>query len=123
MSIRNLLRTTRSNYGLQLASLLYRLTSVRRYSTNTDNSSEAQANNIQTNVNDSNESPSMNARSNSFANRRRVIRDGVENQTPSQTIDQKSVPLPSSMLRNWEKSPKKLQLNIWKGGLKDYYFF
>lgn len=129
MSVRNLLRTSRSNYGLQFASL-YRLTSIRRYSTNVG---ETQANNIQanaslkdkpiTNTSDTNESSSMNAgRSNSFANRRRAIRDRIENQTLSRTLDQKSVPPPSSMLRNWENSPKKLHLNFWKGGLENYYY-
>ncbi|CAB4441563.1 unnamed protein product [Rhizophagus irregularis] len=44
MSIQNLLRTSRSNYGLQFASL-YRLTSIRRYSTKVD---VIQVNNIQT---------------------------------------------------------------------------
>ncbi|CAB4376748.1 uncharacterized protein OCT59_018861 [Rhizophagus irregularis] len=119
MSIQNLLRTSRSNYGLQFASL-YRLTSIRRYSTNVD---ETQANNIQTNANvkdkpitntSDTKSYSMNAgRSNSFANRRRA-RDRIENQTLSRTLDQRSVPPPSSMLRNWENSPKKLHLNFWK---------
>ncbi|PKY15007.1 hypothetical protein RhiirB3_401007 [Rhizophagus irregularis] len=67
MSIQNLLRTSRSNYGLQFASL-YRLTSIRRYSTKVD---VIQANNIQMNasVKDKPITNTSDTKSYSFANR------------------------------------------------------
>ncbi|RIA92496.1 hypothetical protein C1645_65497 [Glomus cerebriforme] len=120
MSIRNisiyLLRTSRSNYDWKFASL-YRLTSRRGYSTSADNSVETQANNIKTHdsanetITKTNESPSVNIRkSNSFANRRRPNRE-VNGINPSQTVKQ-TVPLPSSLLRTWEKSEEMLHLNF-----------
>ncbi|POG76752.1 hypothetical protein GLOIN_2v1871918 [Rhizophagus irregularis DAOM 181602=DAOM 197198] len=76
MSIQNLLRTSRSNYGLQFASL-YRLTSIRRYSTKVN---VIQANNIQMNasVKDKPITNTSDTKSYSFANRRRAIR-GLKN--------------------------------------------
>ncbi|UZO16652.1 uncharacterized protein OCT59_008033 [Rhizophagus irregularis] len=76
MSIQNLLRTSRSNYGLQFASL-YRLTSIRRYSTKVN---VIQANNIQMNasVKDKPITNTSDTKSYSFANRRRAIRDRIE---------------------------------------------
>ncbi|GBC42897.2 alpha/beta hydrolase protein [Rhizophagus irregularis DAOM 181602=DAOM 197198] len=67
MSIQNLLRTSRSNYGLQFASL-YRLTSIRRYSTKVN---VIQANNIQMNasVKDKPITNTSDTKSYSFANR------------------------------------------------------
>ena len=114
MSIRSpsiyLLKSSGSNYRFPSASLC-RLTSRRGYSIKVDNPTETQANNIQTHT-DTNESITNNGSSStdtekrsSFANRRRVIRE-------VQPVQQKSVPSPSSMLRNWEKSEKRLPLNF-----------
>jgi hypothetical protein len=109
MSIRSSIYLLRSNYYLQFASFC-RLISRRGYSTEADNPVETQANNnIQhasaNGLITNNENSSTDTKRISFANRRRANRE-------VQPVQQNSVPSPSSMLRNWEKSEKRLPLNF-----------
>jgi hypothetical protein len=53
-----------------------------------------------------NESSSTDTKRNSFANRRKAANREI------QPVQQNSVPSPSSMLRTWEKSEKRLPLNF-----------
>ncbi|CAG8457519.1 16469_t:CDS:2 [Funneliformis caledonium] len=121
--IRNLstyLRVTGLNYDLQVAKSLYRLTSRRSYSNEADASAEMQVNDTQKsssqdgviepdiNGNSSKLNTNIEGRS-SFANRLKAKRAISMNQT--QTGQQRQVPLPSSMLRNWEKLDERLPLN------------
>ena len=125
--IRSLSRVSGSNYDLQFARSLYRLSSRRSYSKEADEFVEVQVNDTQKSASqddvieslrdnlaeaqeqaDNNGSSSelnMNiGKKGSFASRLRANRI-------DQTVQQRYVPSPSSMLRNWEKLEERLPLN------------